>query len=193
METIKFKNKDYEIVKKLVNKKLHVKRKGKDFIIVPFDTVEALNSYLTNKKFLKKNKVEMSKVLKKDTQGLLVLEQFISGDDLMEIIASNRLDETCLKELFRVYRNNRFAQILLSYKPENFIKHKKYFYYVSDVVMPMNKGIAFERGDDILLWMNTENAKRYVLAHNLEFKDRELVKEGGELNKQIALLCVSYW
>ena len=193
METIKFKNKDYEIVKKLTNKKLHVKFKNKDFIMVPFDSFEAFEAYLTNKKTLKKNKVEMAKVLKKDKVGLLVLEQYIKGENLMEIIASNRLDDLCLKELFRVYRNNRFAQILLSYKPENFIKHKKYFYYVSDVIIPLAQGIAFERGDDILLWLSTNEQKRYITSKGYTYLDRMMLTSDAEVKKKIALTCVSYW
>ena len=193
METIKFKNKDYEIVKKLPNKKLHVKRKDKDFIIVPFDNIEAFNTYLLNKKALKKNKVEMSKVLKKDVNGLLILEQYIQGENLMALIATNRIGDMELKELFRIYRNNRFAQILLSYKPENFVKHKKYFYYISDFITPMNKGIAFERGDDILLWISTEQQKRYITSKGYTYLDRMMLTNSGEIKKKIALMCVSYW
>lgn len=193
METIKFKNKDYEIVKKLANKKLHVKRKDKNFIIVPFDNPEAFNTYLARKKSLKKNKVEMSKVLKKDKNALLVLEQFIEGENLMAIIASNRLDDLCLKEIFRIYRNNRFAQVLLSYKPENFVKHKKYFYYVADTIMPMNQGIAFERGDDILLWLSTEEQKRYITNKGYTYLDRMMLTNSAEIKKKIALTCVTYW
>lgn len=193
METIKFKNKEYEVIEKFPNKKLHVKRKKKEFVIVPFDNQEAFNSYLINKKQLKKNKVEMTKVLKKDQAGLLVLEQYIEGENLMEIIASNRLDDTCYKELFRIYRNNRFATILLNYKPENFIKHKKYFYYVSDYIIPMNKGIAFERGDDILLWLNTPEQKRYITSKGYTYLDRMMLTSSAEVKKKIALTCVSYW
>ncbi|MCQ2795323.1 MAG: hypothetical protein MJ214_03875 [Bacilli bacterium] len=193
METIKFKNKDYEIVNKLDNKKLHVKRNDKDFIIVPFDNVEAFNAYLTNKKLLKKNKVERSKVLKKDKVALLVLEQFIKGENLLSIIASNRLDDVCLKELFRVYRNNRFAQVLLSYKPENFVKHKKYFYYISDTIMPLSQGIAFERGDDILLWLNTNKQKQYVINKGYQYLDRMMLTSEAEIKKKIALVCVANW
>ncbi|MCQ2795912.1 MAG: hypothetical protein MJ213_01195 [Bacilli bacterium] len=193
METIKFKNKDYEIVSKLANKKIHVKRKNKHFIIVPFDSAESFNSYVFNKKALKKNKVEMSKVLKKDKAALLVLEQFIEGENLMAIIASNRLDDVCLKELFRVYRNNRFAQILLSYKPENFVKHKKYFYYVSDAITSMKDGIAFERGDDILLWLNTNKQKQYIINKGYQYLDRMMLTSEAEIKKKIALVCVANW
>ena len=193
METIKFKNKDYEIIKKLPNKKIHVKFKGKDFIIVPFDSLDAFNTYLLNKKCLKKNKVEMSKIVKKDKVALLILEKYIEGENLVDIIASNRLGEDDLKELFRIYRNNRFAGILLSYKPENFVKHKKYFYYLSDTVMKSNQGIAFERGDDILLWLNTEEQKRYIISKGKNYLDRMMLTNPGEVKKKIALTCVSYW
>ncbi|MCQ2792550.1 MAG: hypothetical protein MJ208_03395, partial [Bacilli bacterium] len=172
METIKFKNKDFNVIKTLPSKKLLVERKNKRFIIVPFDNQERFNAYLINKKILKKNKVEMAKVLKKDKKGLLVLEQYIEGENVASIIASNRLDEPCYKELFRIYRNNRFAQILLNYRPDNFVKHKKYFYYIADDVMNLKDGIAFERGDDILLWLNTENQKRYILSKGYQYLDR---------------------
>lgn len=193
METIKFKNKEYEVIEKLPNKKLHVKRNNKEFVIVPFDNQEAFNSYLANKKLLKKNKVEMTKVLKKDVTGLLILEKYIKGENLMEIIASNRLDDLCLKELFRIYRNNRFAGVLLNYKPENFIKYKKYFYYVSDYIISLKDGIAFERGDDILLWLNTNNQKNYITSKGYTYLDRMLLTNDAEVKKKIALTCVSYW
>lgn len=193
METIKFKNKEFEVIEKFPNKKLHVKRKNKHFVIVPFDNLEAFNSYILNKKKLKKNKVEMTKVLKKDSTALLILEQYIDGENLMEIIASNRLDDPCLKELFRIYRNNRFAEVLLSYKPENFIKHKKYFYYVSDYIIPMKDGIAFERGDDILLWLSTNKQKNYITSKGYTYLDRMMLTNDGEIKKKIALTCVSYW
>lgn len=193
METIKFKNKEYEVMEKLPNKKLHVKRKNKEFVIVPFDNQEAFNSYFLNKKTLKKNKVEMTKILKKDPTGLLILEQYIQGENLMEIIASNRLDDPCLKEIFRIYRNNRFAGVLLNYKPENFVKHKKYFYYVSDYVISLKDGIAFERGDDILLWLNTNNQKNYITSKGYTYLDRMLLTNDAEIKKKIALTCVTYW
>lgn len=193
MDIIKFKNKDYLIKKKLSNNKLLVTYKNKDFIIVPFDTYMAFSNYVDNKKRLKKNKVEMPKIIKKDKKALLVLEQYIEGESLLKVIAENRLDEKKYEELFRIYRNNRFAKIALSLKPENFIQHKKYFYYISEEIAPIKNVVAFERSDDILLWMNTENQKRYIEAKGYSYLDRTLLKEGGELNKQIALLCVAHW
>lgn len=193
METIKFKNKEFEVIEKFPNKKLHVRRKHKHFVIVPFDNLEAFNSYFQNKKKLKKNKIEMTKVLKKDPTALLILEQYIEGENLMEIIASNRLDDPCLKELFRIYRNNRFAEVLLSYKPENFIKYKKYFFYVSDYIIPMKEGIAFERGDDILLWLSTNKQKSYITSKGYTYLDRMMLTNDAEIKKKIALTCVAYW
>mgnify|MGYP003331603409 CR=1 FL=1 len=74
-----------------------------------------------------------------------------------------------------------------------FIKHKKYFYYVSDVVMPMNKGIAFERGDDILLWLSTNKQKQYIINKGYQYLDRMMLTSEGEIKKKIALVCVANW
>lgn len=193
MEQINFKKKVFTIMKTYRNHKIHVQYKNKDFVIVPFNDSASLSTYLSNKKVLKKNKVKMPKIIKKDRRGLMLLEEYIPGRSALEIIAKNELDKTYYTELFRVYRQNRFAKIAINYKPEYFTYYKKWFYYLGESVTRYNQNTAFERSDDILLWLNTENAKRYVTSHQLEFKDRELIKAGGELNKQIALLCVTYW
>lgn len=193
MEKIKFRNKEFDVVEIFLNKKIHVKYKNRDFVIVPFNTIEDYETYLKHKKVLKKCKIEMPKIIKKDRAKLLLLEQYIEGENLLNIIAANRLDNKMYEELFRIYRNNRFAKILLNYKPENFVKHRKYFYYTSSEVTTIDRGIAFERSDDILLWMNTENQKRYIESKKLIYVDRNLYTNQGEIKKQIALLCVSYW
>ena len=193
MSQINFRRHTYEIVETYANHKIHVKAKDKDFVIIPFNDGIALSLYLSNKKVLKKNKVKMPKILKKDREGLMILEEYIPGRSALDIIAKNELDKTYYNELFRVYRQNRFAKIAINYAPANFIYYKKWFYYLSDCVARFQTDTAFERGDEILLWMNTEKAKQYVINHQMVFQDRPLLKEGGELNKQIALLCVSYW
>ena len=193
METIKFKKKEFEVIKKYSNNKILAKFKDKQYIIVPFDNDADMRNYLMCKKALKRNKVEMSKVIKKDKKGLLVLEQYIQGESLLDIIAKNALGEDHYNELFRIYRNNRFAKIALSYKPENFIKRKKYFYYLSSEIYNYNETKAFERGSDVLLWMNTENQKNYIESKGYTYQDREIMKGGPVLRKQIALLCVKHW
>lgn len=193
METINFRGKAFEVVKKFPNKKLHVRYKNRDYVLVPFNDENGFTSYLAHKKMMKKSKIEMPRILKKDKNAFLILEQFIEGDDVLSLIASNRLDEKCYNELFRVYRNNRFAKVLLSYKPENFIKHKKYFYYTGDFICAINEGIAFERGDDILLWLSTMNQKRYIESKGYTYLEREMLTNDAEIKKKIALLCVSYW
>lgn len=193
METINFKKREYTIIKKLSNNKLHVRYKDKDYVIVPFNNYTNFSLYLGHKKVLAKAKVEMCKILKKDKKAFLILEEFIHGEIATKIIAENRLEKKYYEELFRVFRNNRFAKIALNYKPENFVFHRKNFYYLSDEVMKYDKDISFEKTDDILLWMSTKEAKQYCEKHNYAYVDRYLYKEGGELNKQLALLCVSFW
>lgn len=193
METINFKHKVFNIVETYHNHKIHAEYKGKDYIIVPFNDATALSVYLSNKKVLKKNKVKMPRILKKDRQGLMVLEEYIPGESLVKVIAENRLSDLYYTELFRVYRQNRFAGIAISYKPEHFIYYKKWFYYLGDFVGNFKQEIVFESSDDILLWLATENAERYVKARGYTFATRKLLKPGGELNKQIALTCVKYW
>lgn len=193
METINFKKKLFVVVKKLNNNKLHVRYKDKDYVLVPFNSYMNFSNYLASKKVLKKNKVEMAKLIKKDKKSLLVLEEFIHGEIATNIIADDRFEKKHYEELFRVFRNNRFAKIALNYKPENFVYRKKYLYYIGTDVARYNQNTSFEKTDDILLWMSTKEAKQYCEEHNLVYKERYLYKEGGELNKQLALLCVTYW
>jgi len=194
METINFRNKQYTVIEKLKNKKLHVKYNDKDFIIVPFDSYNNFSSYISNYKLLRKNKVEMPKILKKDKKGFMLLEQFIVGEPVAKLLAEDRFDrQKGYNEIFRIYRNNRFAKIALSYKPNNFIKHKKYFYYVSNEIYNFNQSTAFERSNDIYLWMDTYDQKRYCESFGYTYKPRALLKDGPELKKQLALLCVANW
>lgn len=193
MAIIQLKRKTYEVIETYHNHKMHVKRKGKDFIIIPFASIEDFKAYLAKKKILRRNKVKMPKLCQKDKKGLYILEQYIPGESAVKIIAENRLDATYYKELFRVYRQNRFAGISISYRPEYFIYLKKWFYYLGDYVGDYKKDITFESSEDILLWMNTENAERYCKAHGYTYVTRETLKPGANLNKQLALLCVQYW
>jgi len=192
METITFKNKQYNIIEKYKNNKIHVEFKNKHFVIVPFNTYNAFSAYLSNKKMLKKYKVEISKVLKKDKKGLMILEQYIDGIPVIKILADNDFDEKCINELFRIYRNNRFAKIALDYKPENFVKHKKYFYYIDDSIYQYTDRTAFEKSEDIYLYIGSDAQERYIKSRGYQYKDRIQYK-GGELNKQIVLFCVAHW
>jgi len=193
METIKFNEKDFNVVEVFKNKKILVTRNDKKYIIIPFTTIEGLNNYLRNKKELKRNKVEASKVIKVDKKGLLALENYVTGRSLLNACAYNLLDARAYLELFRIYRNNRFARIALSYKPENFIYHGKYFYYVSDEIYGLNDKSAFEKSEDIKLWLNSNAQKRYVESKGYKYLSRDIIKDGGELNKRIVLLCTANW
>lgn len=193
MDTIKFLDKEYKILEKFRSKKLLVERNNKRYVIVPFNDEKSLNGFLNNKKILKKMKVEMAKVLKVDYKGLMVLEQYVIGESATSILAMNRLTDYEWMELFRVYRNNRFAQILLNYEPNNFVKHGKWFYYVGCEVTPINKGIAFERSNEILCWLNTPEQKKYIASKGYPYFERELINSSAETKKKIALLCTAFW
>lgn len=192
METINFRNKIFNILNKLENNKLHVSYKNKDFIIVPFDNANDFNVYVKHKKYLKQNRIEMSKIKKLDKKRLLILEEFIDGEILTKIIAENKFNEKLYEELFRVFRNNRFAKISLDYKPNNFILKGKYFYYINENVFVYNERNSFEKTDDILLWVNSKNQKDYVEKNGYKYEDRKILS-GGELNKEITLICVKNW
>jgi len=193
MDTIKLNGKEYNVVEVYKNKKILATRNNKKYIIIPFTTIEGLNNYLKNKKEIKRNKIEASKVLKVDKQGLLVLENFITGRSLLNVCAYNLLDARAYLELFRVYRNNRFAKVALSYKPENFVYHGKYFYYISDEIYNFTDKTAFEKSEDIKLWLNSNAQKRYIESKGYKYLSRDLIKDGGELNKKIVLLCTANW
>ncbi len=193
METIKFNQKEYNVLNVYKNKKILVSRNNKKYIIVPFSSTEDLKKYLANKKEIKRNRIECSKVLKVDKNGILVLEKYIDGEDLLKVAATNRIDTLCYREIFRIYRNCRFAGIALNYKPENFVAHGKYFYYISDEIYKIKDRQTFEKSDDIHLWMNTNSQKRYVESRGFKYLDRPLIKDGGELNKKVVLLCTANW
>lgn len=193
MGIIELNKKQFTFLQKLGPNKTLVERNHKRFVIISFENMDALKQYLSHKKTLAKMKVEMSKVLKVDKKNLLVLENYIIGESLASILSMDRITDDDYMELFRVYRNNRFAKILLNYKPDNFIKTNKGFYYTSDEVTSSDSGIAFERSDDILLWINTEKQKKYIERLGIPYFERVLITNSGEIKKKIALLCTAFW
>ena len=195
MEKLIVLKKEYEIVSLLKEDEYHksyqVKRGEKLFFIKKFNDYGSFRASLENRKALKKNGIKIPKTLKVNKKELVIITQFIKGENCLEMIAKDELDEKIYEQLFHIYRFARFAKIELDYLPENYVFFKDELYYLSEHFEPQNQKKNLENYG-IYFWFYGNECAEHLKEKGLPV-DNSRILQKGEVNKKIVLTSIMKW
>ena len=195
MEKLIVLKKEFEIISTLsedeYHKSYHVKRGDKHFFIKKFSDYPSFKASLENRKALKKNGINIPKILKSSKKELVIITQYIEGKNCLELIADSELNDNIYEQLFHIYRFARFAKIELNYLPENYVFYKGDLYYLSEHFEPQNKNKNLENYG-IYFWFYGNECVEHLKEKELPI-DKSRILQKGEVNKKIVLTSIMKW
>ena len=195
MEKLIAAKKEYQIISLLKEDEFHksykCERKGKLYFIKVFSDLASFQADALNHKTLKKNGINVPKLLKSNKKDLSNTYQFIEGENALQIIAKQDLDEIYYEQLFHIYRFARFAKIELDYHPENYVLYKNELYYLAHDFIPQNQEKNLENFG-IYFWFYSEELAAHLKENNLPI-DKKRILSKGEVNKKIVLTSIMKW
>ena len=195
MEKLTIAKKEYDIVSILKEGEFSISykcsHKGKMFFIKVFKDESSFKAELLNHKMLKKYGIRVPKLIKVLKNDLTLIYQFIEGENVLEVIAKQELDEIYFSELFEQYRFARFSKIELNYLPQNYVLYKNQLYYLSKEFIPQNKDKNLENYG-ICYWFYSEQLVELLKEQNIPIDKKRLLNK-GEVNKKIVLTSIMKW
>lgn len=195
MEVFEVKHKQYEIVSLLKEDVTHktylTKYKDRNFVIKTFSSFMTYSEMLSQYLQLKKYGIKMPKLIKKDKKYLNLVFEYIPGENMLQVVSKNDVDEKTLDQLFNMYRFARFSKIDIDYMPENFVLYNNELYYMSYFYGPSNSQKNLENYG-IRYWIYTKELAEHLLEKGFEV-DKKRILSNAEANKKIVLLSIMRW
>lgn len=195
MEKLIAAKKEYQIISLLKEDEFHksykCERNGKLYFVKVFLDAPSFQADASNHKILKKYGINIPKLIKSNKKDLTNTYQFIDGDNVLQVIARQELDEIYYEQLFHIYRFARFSKIELDYHPENYVLYNNELYYLSHNFIPQNQEKNLENFG-IYFWFYSDELAQYLKENNLPV-DKKRILSKGEVNKKIVLTSIMKW
>ena len=188
---ILFKKKPVEIIEKIGDNSYKCVYKNQTYFLRQFKDKTSFSNYLENKKYLRNSGIFIAKVQYKDKKQFLVFEEFIDGENALELLAKGPLNEEYYKSIYSIAFRNKIERILLDYKPENFKLVSKKLIYLSDRYFRYQEKENFIN-KDVYYWFYSKELLAYFEEKGISTDNLKL-KEEYELNKEIVLTTIKYY
>ena len=188
---ILFKKKPVEIIKQINEKAYQAGFKNKVYFVRLFDSKKELINYVENLKYLKNCGVLLPKTIYVDKKLCLLFQEYIDGQNALELISNGPLDEAYYKSIFNIAFRNKYEGILLDYSPNNFKLIKGKLLYLSCFYKKYEEKQNFVN-TQIKLWFYTKELVNYLESKNLPV-DHSRLKEEYETNKELVLATIKYY
>lgn len=142
------------------------------------------------KKFLNTG-IKHPKVYAKDKKKSIVVIDYIDGDNVLNMLRKNDLEEMVYSKIFLLAYMARVEKKALNFDPENFKFDGKELYYMSEELYDFNDETKFiNKG--IRFWFYTKEFAELLREKGLEV-DKSRIKPDYETNKQIVLMTCKYY
>lgn len=165
--------------------------KGKSFLYKHFFDKEVMTEEFYRYKKLKKINVYVPRLFKVFKKDLVLVYQYISGENMAVILSKEDISEKVFEELFTQYRFCRQWKLDINYLPENFVFDGKTLYYTSLDLFNHDESISLDNyGIDY--WFPTIKAKEHLEKLGLSI-DKGRILKPAEAKKKIVLTSVLYW
>ena len=191
MESIRIKNKSYEVIKEIDSGVFLVSNNDKKFVLRRFESLPSLLREIDRRKKLKKYGINIPKTIKVFKKDLCLLIEFISEETMLDVLLKGDIPDECFKELFNIYRFCRFSKVDINYYPEYFAMKKGRMYYLALDLEKSSEDRNLENYG-IYYWVYSPQCVEHLKELNLEIdKSRKLTQP--EANKKIVLISIMHW
>ncbi len=192
METIKIKNKTFEILEQITEKTFKISYKGKVFFLKRF--VEGsleLENFSKKSRELKISGVSIPKVRRIDKKNNLVVMDYIPGPTALDVLAHQSLDGLYYEKIFEAAWYARNDKITLDFHPDNWKLHnKKLYYLLFDYIEGYDKEHSFDL-EGIRYWFYTKELTDYLHSKGMNV-DKSRLKDEYATNKEIVMCAYQY-
>lgn len=188
------KKKTFELVKDINEFEHIVSLKNKIYLLKDFkEDKEAYLGYVERKSFLQMSGVKIPKIIRIDKKAHLVVEEYIEGEYIYDMLRNNyELSDRIYELIFEANFRARMERMNLDYNPKNFIyTDNDMIYYISDIYSKFEDEKSFVK-KDIKLWFYTKDFIEELKKDNLPF-DVNKLKQGYDINREMVLKTVKYY
>ena len=192
MEKLKIGFKEFEIKEKLDEKHSIVIRKDKEYMMKTFQTYAAFSEYLEKYTLIRNSGVKVAKVIAKDKNNKIVIEEYIKGENVLNLLVKEDLDDIVYDRIFMMSYIARTNRIVLDFDPSNYIfSNDGFLYYVSKDSYKYEEDRNFIK-EGIRLWFYTKEFTSLLNEKNIPI-DSKRIKEDFVINKEIVLKTIKYY
>lgn len=188
---ILFKKKPVEIIEKIGENSYKCVFKNQTYFLKIFKDKTSFLNYLGNKKYLKNSGIFAAKVQYIDKKQYLIFEDFIEGENALDLLIKGPLDEVYYKSIYNIAFRTKIERILLDYKPENFKLFSNKLIYLSDKYFRYEEKENFVN-KDVRYWFHSKELVNYLKEKGIS-TDNISLKAEYELNKEIVLVTIKYY
>lgn len=188
---ILFKKKPVEIIEKIGENSYKCVFKNQTYFLKIFKDKTSFLNYLGNKKYLKNSGIFAAKVQYIDKKQYLIFEDFIEGENALDLLIKGPLDEVYYKSIYNIAFRTKIERILLDYKPENFKLFSNKLIYLSDKYFRYEEKENFVN-KDVRYWFHSKELVNYLKEKGVS-TDNIILKAEYELNKEIVLATIKYY
>jgi predicted Ser/Thr protein kinase len=128
---------------------------------------------------LKECNILLPELLVYDAEKNYLVKEYIEGVAASELIASNKINESIIKQLFKMYRLAKKAGLNIDYFPSNFIIRDQQLFYIDYECNPYSPEWDLPNWG-IYYWANTEGFREYLSTGDILF-----INESPETGKPL--------
>ncbi len=195
MDCLRFKRKNYEVIKELQKSEYFtiflVKYKNKQFILKQFNNSVSFFNEIDSYKKITDYGIKVAPLLKKDKKNNLLLYKDVGEETIDKILAKEDISDDIFGQLFNIYRFARFSKIELDYMPENYCIYNNELYYRSLKFFTADKKKNLENYG-IRFWFTGSEGLAHLKELGYEVDKNRFIDEAN-LNKKIILLSIMKW
>jgi len=128
---------------------------------------------------LKECGILLPELIAHDAEKKYLVKEYIEGVAASELIASNKITESIIKQLFKMYRLAKKAGLNIDYFPSNFIIRDQQLFYIDYECNPYSPEWDLPNWG-IYYWANTERFREYLSTGDILF-----INESPEIGKPL--------
>ena len=191
MEIVKIGFKKFEIKEQLGEFTL-VLFKNKEYLMKKFQTYSAFCDYLEHYNMIRNMGVKLPKVIAKDKKNNLVVEEYIKGDNVMNLLMKDDLKDEVYERIFMMTFLARTSKYIINFDPSNYIYAEDgILYYMSKEYRQYEPELNFIK-EGIRLWFYTKEFMDLLKEKNLPI-DNKRIKNDYVINKEIVLKTIKFY
>lgn len=192
MEIIEIKHKKYEILQIISEDCFKCQRNEKLFFIrkyEPYSDDGQMMAYEMKK--LSNSGIKIPKLYCIDKRKGYIVNEFIDGENLMNILSQKDLDETVYEQLFKNAYMAKVNKMTLNYEPDKWMLKDGVLYYTYALYIKYDekKDLALKH---LALYFNTEELAKFMKFKGV-FYDKTRIKSTYDTNKQMVLITCKYY
>ena len=197
-QIIEIKRKQFTVLEDINEHSRKVSRKGKTFLFRSFKNDDEFETYIDNSNKLKNNGIHVPKLYVYDKKTLVLVEEFIEGKNVFNILLEKPLPEDILDQAFYMNWFMKSGRFCIDFTPDNFIySNNGILYYIGiEKMFSFDESKTLEK-KPIFLWFYgrdfVELLKQRGIAIDRDRFNPDDSAQQAALNKEIALAVVKFY